>query len=74
VLRSGQRTQEKEGPCDPRIGHVPGGRRQEVRSQLYFNSVADFQKAMGAHGKEIMGDVLNYTDIRPQVQISEIVG
>jgi hypothetical protein len=29
---------------------------------------------MGAHGKEIMGDVPNYTDIRPQVQISEIVG
>lgn len=41
---------------------------------LYFNSVTDFQKAIGTHGKEIMGDVPNYTDIRPQVQISEIIG
>jgi uncharacterized protein (TIGR02118 family) len=40
---------------------------------LYFNSVDDFKKAMGTHGKEIMADVPNYTDITPQVQISEIV-
>jgi uncharacterized protein (TIGR02118 family) len=40
---------------------------------LYFNSLPDFQKAMGAHGKEIMGDVPNYTNVRPQIQISEIV-
>jgi len=26
------------------------------------------------HGREIMGDVPNYTDIQPQFQISEIVG
>ncbi len=43
-------------------------------AQLYFNSLADFQKAMGVHGKELMGDVPNYTDIQLQVQISEIVG
>ncbi len=41
---------------------------------LYFNSVADFQAAMKAHGAELMGDVPNYTNIQPQVQISEIVG
>jgi hypothetical protein len=29
---------------------------------------------MGQHGKEIMADVPNYTDIRPQTQISEIIG
>ena len=39
----------------------------------YFNSLADFQQAMEAHGKEIMGDIPNYTNIQPQVQISEIV-
>ena len=56
-------------------GGAPGSSAPFVYiAQLYFNSVADFQKAMGAHGKEIMGDVPNYTDIRPQVQISEIVG
>ncbi len=42
--------------------------------QLYFNSVADFHKAGEAHGKEVVGDMPNYTDIQPQIQISEIVG
>ncbi|HEU5322746.1 MAG TPA: EthD family reductase [Methylomirabilota bacterium] len=40
---------------------------------LYFDSVADFQAAMKPHGKEILADVPNFTDITPQVQISEIV-
>jgi uncharacterized protein (TIGR02118 family) len=41
---------------------------------VYVSSVADFQKGMGAHGKEIMGDIPNYTNIQPTIQISEIVG
>ncbi len=41
---------------------------------LYFNSLDDFKKAMGAHGKELMADVPNFTDITPEVQISEVVG
>ena len=40
---------------------------------VYFNTLEGFQKGMGAHGKEIMGDIPNYTDIPPQIQISEIV-
>jgi uncharacterized protein (TIGR02118 family) len=40
---------------------------------LYFNAPADFQNGMQAHGTEILGDIPNYTDISPQVQISEIV-
>jgi hypothetical protein len=28
---------------------------------------------MGAHGKEIVADIPNYTDIQPTIQISEIV-
>jgi hypothetical protein len=28
---------------------------------------------MGVHGKEIMGDIPNYTNIQPTMQISEIV-
>jgi hypothetical protein len=34
--------------------------------------VEEFQKAMGAHGPEIIGDVPNYTDIEPQIQISQM--
>ena len=41
---------------------------------VYFNSLADFQKAMAAHGAELMADVPNYTNIQPVIQISEIVG
>jgi uncharacterized protein (TIGR02118 family) len=40
---------------------------------LYFHAVADFQKGMAAHSTEILGDIPNYTDISPQIQISEIV-
>jgi hypothetical protein len=31
------------------------------------------EKGIGAHGAEIMGEIPNYTDISPQIQISEIV-
>lgn len=41
---------------------------------LYFNALEDFQKGIKEHGKEIMGDVPNYTTIQPVMQISEIVG
>ena len=40
---------------------------------LYFNSVQEFQKGLEAHGPELISDVPNYTDIEPQIQISEIV-
>jgi uncharacterized protein (TIGR02118 family) len=40
--------------------------------RLYFNTVEEFQKAMGAHGPEIIGDVPHYTDIEPQIQISQM--
>jgi uncharacterized protein (TIGR02118 family) len=40
---------------------------------LYFNSIPEFMQAFGAHAGEIMADVPNYTDTRPEIQISEIV-
>ena len=40
---------------------------------LYFNSIEAFRKAMAAHGAELMADVPNYTEIKAQMQISEIV-
>jgi uncharacterized protein (TIGR02118 family) len=40
---------------------------------LYFDSLAAFQTAMKPHGKELFADVPNFTDITPQVQISEII-
>ena len=40
---------------------------------LYFNKVEEVHEAFKTHGREIMGDIPNYTDISPQIQISEIV-
>jgi uncharacterized protein (TIGR02118 family) len=39
---------------------------------LLFDSVADVQSALGAHGPELMADVPNFTNIQPTVQISEV--
>jgi len=43
-------------------------------AHIYFGTLPEFQKGMGQHGKELMADIPNYTDIQPQVQISEIIG
>lgn len=40
--------------------------------RLYFNTVDEFQNAMAAHAPEILGDIPNYTDIEPQIQVSQM--
>lgn len=42
-------------------------------AHMYFNNIGDFQKCMAAHGADLMSDVPNFTDIQPQMQISEII-
>jgi uncharacterized protein (TIGR02118 family) len=39
--------------------------------RLYFHNLEEFQTAMAAHKPEIFGDVPNYTDIEPQIQVSQ---
>ena len=39
---------------------------------LYFDSVEAFQTAFNPHAAEIMGDIPNYTDIEPAIQVSEV--
>ena len=39
---------------------------------ILFDSVEEFQNAMGPHMEAIMADIPNYTDIVPAVQISEV--
>ena len=39
---------------------------------LLMTSVEALQAGLAQHGAEIMGDVVNYTDAQPIVQISEI--
>ncbi len=40
---------------------------------LYFESLEAYQKAFGPNAAKITGDIPNYTDIRPTVQISEVL-
>lgn len=40
---------------------------------LYFDSLEEYQKAFAPHAQKIRGDIPNYTNIRPVVQISEVV-
>lgn len=40
---------------------------------IFCDSVESFQTAFGPHAQEIMGDIPNYTDIAPVIQISEVV-
>lgn len=58
---------------DKGVADGAGGKPPFVAvAHMVFKSVGDFQKAMGKHGKDIMGDVKNYTTIAPTVQINEI--
>lgn len=40
---------------------------------LYCDTVEAFQGAFGPHAQEILGDIPNYTDLQPVLQISEVV-
>ena len=37
-----------------------------------FDSVEAFQKAFAPHADSIMGDIPNYTDIQPIIQLNEV--
>ena len=55
-------------------GGTPGAPAPFIGAcHFYFNTIEEFQKGMGAHGKELMADIPNYTNIQPTIQISEIV-
>ena len=40
---------------------------------LYFNTTDEVHEGFKTHGREILGDIKNYTDISPQFQISEVL-
>jgi uncharacterized protein (TIGR02118 family) len=39
---------------------------------LLFDSVEAFQQAWGPHAEAIVGDVPNYTNTQPAIQVSEV--
>jgi uncharacterized protein (TIGR02118 family) len=55
-------------------GGAPGAPAPYVAMcHLMCESLDAFGAAMGRHAKEIMGDVPNYTDLKPVMQVSEVV-
>jgi len=55
-------------------GGAPGAPAPYVgMCHIYADSVEAFQKGFGPHANEIMGDITNYTDLSPVMQISEVV-
>lgn len=55
-------------------GLAPGSEpKYACVGRLYFNSIADFQQAMTAHGAELQADIPNFTNAPPEFQISETV-
>jgi len=54
---------------------APGGGKPayHVMTNLTVSSLQAFQGGMETHGEEIMGDIPNFTDLRPVIQISETV-
>ena len=39
---------------------------------MYFNNMEDMQKCM-VRGSDMMADLANFTDIQPQIQISQVL-
>ena len=55
-------------------GGAPGAPPAYVgMCHIFSDSVEAFQAAMAPHAREIMGDIANYTDIAPVMQVSEVV-
>jgi uncharacterized protein (TIGR02118 family) len=54
-------------------GAQPGSRPTFVAmAHLVFDSVDAFQTAFAPHADNIMGDIPNYTDIEPLIQVNEV--
>ena len=44
-----------------------------VMTNMYFDSVADFENSFGPNADTIMGDKPNYTEVDPIIQMSEVI-
>ena len=40
-------------------------------AHLYFDSVPAFESAFGPHAEEILGDIVNFSNIQPLVQLED---
>ena len=55
-------------------GALPGSEATyAAMGNMYYNSLEEFQTAFRPNAKQIMGDLPNFTDIEPAIQISEVL-
>lgn len=55
-------------------GGTPGSEAPfACTGNMYFDKIEDFQNSFGPNAEKIMGDLPNFTNIEPVVQISEVV-
>lgn len=55
-------------------GGTPGSAPTYVgMCHVFADSIEAFQGAFAPHAKEILGDIRNYTDLTPVMQVSEVV-
>ena len=59
-----------QGVCGAAPGTPPA---YTAMGHLYFDSVNAYHAAFRPHAKVIMDDIRNYTDIRPLIQVSEVL-
>jgi uncharacterized protein (TIGR02118 family) len=54
-------------------GAMPGSLpAYSAMGHLYFDSVEAFQAAWGPHTAAIMGDIPNFTNVQPTLQVSDV--
>ena len=65
----------KEASYDKGLGGgAPGSPATYVAmANIYFNSMEEFGQAFGTAAPTLMGDLPNFTNIEPVVQISEVM-
>jgi uncharacterized protein (TIGR02118 family) len=54
---------------------APGGglATYRVTALLTFDSQAALERGLAAHGAEILGDIPNFTDVQPTIQVNEVM-
>jgi uncharacterized protein (TIGR02118 family) len=48
--------------------------KYQIQANLTFPSLAAMQAALGAEGAVVMADIPNFTDVKPDVQIYQVIG
>ena|SRR5690348_5451645 len=55
------------------VSSMSGPARFLCVATIWVNSLDEFQSLMAKHGPQILGDVPNYTDIQPMLELQEVL-